>query len=161
MLEVILGDGESSRLYQELVKKREYLQEIHVGTDGRRGPDLFSFWAICAKGHSGKKARQVIYAQIDEIASKGVSQRELDKARNRVRAAFLFGLQSNLHRALRLAQYEMYFGDANLLKKEFEHYRAVSVNDIKRVARQYFAASNRTVLDVLPAKSNNKARRQP
>lgn len=161
MFEVVLGDGESSRLYQELVKKRELLQEIQVGTDGRRGPDLFSFWGICAKGRSAEKARQLIYAQIDEIAQKGVTQRELEKARNRVRAAFLFGLQSNLSRAQRLAEYEMYFGDANLLKNEFEHYRAVSENDIKRVARQYFAESNRTVLDVIPAKSNDRARRQP
>ncbi len=41
-----LGDGESSRLYQELIKKRELLSSLNVGTDSRRGPDLFSFWAV-------------------------------------------------------------------------------------------------------------------
>ncbi|MBN1652975.1 MAG: insulinase family protein [Deltaproteobacteria bacterium] len=160
MLETILGDGESSRLYQELVKKRQYLQEIEVGTDGRRGPDLFSFWGICAKGHSGEQARKVIYAQLEEIAKKGVTKTELQKAQNRVRAAFLFGLQTNLARALHLAEYEMYFGDARLLLDEFDLYRAVTVEDIKRVVRQYFTPNNRTVLDVLPAASRGGVRRQ-
>jgi predicted Zn-dependent peptidase len=42
MLAIALGDGESSRLYQKLVKGKELLQQIDVSTDGRRGPDLFS-----------------------------------------------------------------------------------------------------------------------
>src|SRR5690606_26118448 len=46
MLAPALGDGESSRLYQELVKERELVSEIYVATDDRRGPDLFSIFAL-------------------------------------------------------------------------------------------------------------------
>jgi zinc protease len=161
MLQTILGDGESSRLYQELVKKREYLQEIDVDTDGRRGPDLFSVWAICAKGHSAEQARQLIYQQFEDIAENGVTKTELEKAKNRMRSMFVFGLQTNLARALHLAEFEMYHGNATLLQDEFERYRAVTVEDIKRVARQYFSQDNRTVLDVLPKKLSSDGRRQP
>jgi zinc protease len=161
MLQTILGDGESSRLYQELVKKREYLQEIDVDTDGRRGPDLFSVWAICAKGRSAEQARQLIYQQFEEIAKNGVTKKELEKAKNRMRSMFVFGLQTNLARAQHLAEFEMYFGNAALLQDEFEHYRAVTEADIKRVARQYFTQDNRTVLDVLPKKLSSDGRRQP
>jgi predicted Zn-dependent peptidase len=53
-------------------------------------------------------------------------------------------------RSQHLAEFELYWGDANLLKLELDYYLAVSVEDIQRVAGTYFEASNRTVLDVLP-----------
>jgi predicted Zn-dependent peptidase len=154
LLSIVLGDGESSRLYQKLVKEKEILQEISVSTDGRRGPDLFSFWAICAEGQEPEPAQALIFDELKSVAQKGISARELEKAKNRVRAEFVFGLQSNLSRAQHLAEYEVYFGDANLLLSELEHYSAVTADDIKRVAGQYFAPTNRTILDVVPAKAS-------
>jgi predicted Zn-dependent peptidase len=53
-------------------------------------------------------------------------------------------------RSQQLAEYELYWGDANLLKLELDHYLAVSMEDIKRVAGEYFQPTNRTVLDVAP-----------
>jgi zinc protease len=152
MLALILGDGESSRLYQKLVKEKEILQEISVSTDGRRGPDLFSFWGICAEGKNAEAARTVIFDEIKSVAQKGITPRELDKAKNRIRAEFVFGLETNLSRASRLAEYETFYGDANLLLGELDRYSAVTLDDIKRVAGQYFAPTNRTILDVVPAK---------
>ncbi|MDB4976802.1 MAG: putative zinc protease, partial [Myxococcaceae bacterium] len=151
LLAMALGDGESSRLYQELVKKRELLQSLNVGTDSRRGPDLFSVWAVSAEGKNPKLARDVIYAELSKLAKTGLSPRELEKAKNRVRSSFVFGLSSTLDRALVLGQFELYFGNAELLKTELNRYLAVTNDDIKRVAAQYFAATNRTVLDVTPA----------
>ena len=150
MLGLILGDGESSRLYQELVKERELCQEIFVGTDDRRGPDLFSVWAIMAQGHTGAEARQHIFAQLESVAQRGVTERELQKARNRVRSIFIFGLQSNRDRSQRLAEFELYYGNAELIRTEADHYMRVTRADVQRVAGQYFAATNRTVLDVVP-----------
>jgi predicted Zn-dependent peptidase len=151
LMSIVLGDGESSRLYQKLVKEKEIVQEIEVNTDGRRGPDLFSFWAICAEGKKPDDVRTLIYDELKAVADKGVSERELQKAKNRMRANFVFGLQSNLSRASRLAEFEAFHGDANLLLGELDRYLAVTGDDIKRVAGQYFAATNRTALDVIPA----------
>ncbi|MDH5673996.1 MAG: insulinase family protein [Myxococcales bacterium] len=150
VLAMVLGDGESSRLYQQLVKGQELLQEIDVNTDGRRGPDLFSVWAVCAKDKKAEAARAVIYEELSAIAKRGIRDEELQKAKNRIRSYFVFGLQSNLQRAQRLAEFELYWGDPELLNAEADRYLAVTVDDVKRVAGQYFAAENRTVLDVLP-----------
>jgi zinc protease len=150
MLALVLGDGESSRLYQTLVKGKAICQDVAVGTDDRRGPDLFSVWAVMASGHAPKDAQQIVVAELDSIATKGVTARELEKAKNRMHAAFVFGLQSNMARSQQLAEYELYWGDANLLKLELDHYLAVSMEDIKRVAGEYFQPTNRTVLDVAP-----------
>ncbi|AKF08152.1 M16 family metallopeptidase [Sandaracinus amylolyticus] len=151
MLALALGDGESSRLYQELVKQRELVSEIYVATDDRRGPDLLSIFALVAEGHTGAEVRPFIYAAIERIAREGIPERELEKLRNRVRASFVFGLQSNLDRAKNLAEFEMYWGDAELIRAELDRYLAVTSDDIERVAGRYFAETNRTVLDVVPA----------
>ena len=151
MLALALGDGESSRLYQELVKERELVSEIYVATDDRRGPDLFSVFALVSEGHTGAEVRPHVYAAIDRIAREGITERELEKLRNRVRASFVFGLQSNLDRAQNLAEFEMYWGDAELIRAELDRYLAVTSDDIRRVAGRYFAETNRTVLDVVPA----------
>ncbi|MEM9864428.1 MAG: pitrilysin family protein [Myxococcota bacterium] len=152
MLALVLGDGDSSRLYQELVKEEEICQQIYVSTDDRRGPDLFSFFGLMAGEHSPREARERIYAALEAVAENGVTEREMQKAYNRVTSYFVFGIESNLSRAQRLAEYEMYYGDANLMRTEISHYLAVSAEDVQRVAGQYFAATNRTVLDVLPAR---------
>ena len=153
LLASVLGDGESARLYQKLVKDKEILQEIDVNTDGRRGPDLFSFWGICAQGHAPEEARTLISNELSTIGQKGISRAELDKAKNRMRANFVFGLENNLQRASRLAEFETFYGDATLLLNEIERYSAVKLEDVQRVASLYFAPTNRTVLDVVPAKT--------
>jgi predicted Zn-dependent peptidase len=151
LLAMILGEGDSSRLYQKLVKEKELVRQIHVSTDDRRGPDLFSFWAILAGGNRGEKVRTLIYDELKRVADEGVSDRELEKAQNRIRADFTFGLQSNLSRAMNLATFELYWGDAKLLRRELGRYLDVTDEDIRRVAERYFDKTNRTVLDVVPA----------
>ncbi len=150
MLGLILGDGESSRFYQSLVKEKEICQEISINTDDRRGPDLFSAWAVMARGHHPSEAQEIIFSEFEKVATEGVTERELEKARNRLRSSFVFGLQSNLQRAMHLAEFELYWGDAKLLLKELDAYLKVTRDDIKRVAATYLKAENRTVLDVLP-----------
>ncbi len=64
----------------------------------------------------------------------------------------MFSLQSYGVRARLLAEYAMFYGDAALLRTELDRYLAVTAADVRRVAGQYFAADNRSVLDVLPAR---------
>ncbi len=150
LLGLILGDGQSSRLYQKLVKEREICQQISVGTDDRRGPDLFSVFAIMSRGHQPAEAQNVVFEELATVARRGVTARELEKAHNRVRGYFVFGLQANMSRARQLAEFEMYWGDAELIRSELDRYLAVTQADIQRVAERYFEPTSRTVLDVLP-----------
>ena len=153
VLATVLGTGRSSRLYQDLVARGEIARSVEVDTDGRRGPDLFTVWCVLASGHTGAEARARIDRQLADIAEHGITERELGRARNLFRRQFVFGLQSYLIRARRLAVYELYDGDASLIRTEMDRYLAVTAAEVRRVAGQYFAAANRTVLDVLPARA--------
>ena len=101
-------------------------------------------------GQEPAEARERSVAALESVASNGIAGRELEKAHNRVRSYFLFGMQTNLRRAQVLAEFQLYHGDATLVRSELARYLAVTAADVQRVAGQYFPATNRTVLDVVP-----------
>ncbi len=155
ILAIVLGDGKASRLYRELVRSEEICQEVQVSTDNRRGPDLFSMWAILGKRKRTRTALRIIDTELGDVFMKGISESEMEKAKNKIRARFLFGMQSNLSRAKRLAEYELYWGDAEAVRQELERYMQVTDRDIKRVAREYLDRSRRTILSVVPGPDPN------
>jgi zinc protease len=141
------------------VKKREIAASVESYTDDRRGPDTFSVWAVVAGGADPREVEAAVEGEIASIAKKGVSARELEKARNRLRAHFVFSLESNVKRAKQLAEHEMYWGDANLLRTALEPYLAVTNDDLKRVAGQYLTKNRKTILEVRPVDKNQEESR--
>ena len=151
LLASVLTDGESSRMYRALVRGREVLAEVEFGAADRRGPELLRLWGVCAEGHTPAEVRPLVDAEIARVAQQGITARELEKARNSVRADFVFGLATPLHRALALGQSELYDGDATLLLRELDQYLTVTAADVQRVARTVLTPENRVVLDVIPS----------
>ncbi len=111
---------------------------------------MFSVWAVLSRNGKADDVRKVIFDELNAIAKEGISHRELDKIKNKISSIFVFGLQSNLARAEQLAEYELYWGNAELLRSELANYLKVTENDVERVAKTYFAENARTVLDVVP-----------
>jgi predicted Zn-dependent peptidase len=146
----ILSDGESSRLHQKLVRDKALAQEVSGWTDDHRGPDLLGVQVKLAEGARLPDAEKATDAILDALAKDGPTDAEMTKVRNRTEASFLFGLQSNLQRATRLGQYELFWGDARLLNTEPANYFAVTKDDIKRVAAKYMIAARRTLVEVRP-----------
>jgi zinc protease len=133
----VLSDGESSRLHQKLVRDKALAQEVWGWTDDHRGPDAAGIQVKLAEGARMADAQKATDAIVDALAKDGPTEAEMAKVRNRVEASFLFGLQSNLQRANKLGQYELFWGDARLLNAEPANYFAVTKEDIKRGWRKY------------------------
>jgi zinc protease len=146
----ILTDGESSRMHQRLVRDRALAQEVSGWTEDHRGPDLFGLEVKLAEGARLADAEKAADVVIDSLAKDGPTDAEMTKVRNRTEASFLFGLQSNLQRAIRLGQYELFWGDAKLLNAEPANYFAVTRDDIKRVLQKYVIPARRTLVEVRP-----------
>jgi zinc protease len=84
----------------------------------------------------------------------------MTKVRNRLQAAFIFGLQSNYARAQRLAEFELYWGDAELLLGELDRYMAITKDDIKKAVATYMTPARRSRVDVRPALDEKPARKE-
>ena len=77
----------------------------------------------------------------------------MTKVRNRTEASFVFGLQSNLQRAQRLGQFELFWDDARKLNTEPAKYFAVTKDDIKRTVARYLSPARRSLVEVSPTEN--------
>jgi zinc protease len=146
----LLADGESSRLYRLLVREKSVLVEIECETNGNRGPDAFEMVAKLAGGARLANVGHLIDEQIALLARTPPSEAEMNKLRTRAQAHYLLGLQSNISRAQKLAEFELYRGDANLINLELGRYLSVTGEDIRRVVKKYLTHAARVSVEVKP-----------
>ena len=147
----LLLDGDSSRLYQRLVKDEESVVGIQGGIGERRGPSSLYVFAIPKPGHTTEEIRATIRSEIERLAAEGPSEEEMTKLRNTLLNDSIRGRQSTLYRAQRLAEYALYDGDPALLNTEMERYLAVTPEEIKRAVSRHLLTDDYSVMEVVPA----------
>ena len=147
----LLFDGDSSRLYQKLVKGEESVVQLFGNLDERRGPSAMWIGAIPKPGFDLDKIRQSIRDEIRELATIGVTEEEMEKLRNQLLNAEVRGRQSTMFRAQRLAEFALYDNDPNLINTEFAELLRVTADDIKNAVAKYLDTDNRANIDIVPA----------
>jgi zinc protease len=147
----LLFDGDSSRLYQKLVKGDESVVSIEGGVDERRGPSALYIFALPKPGQEVNTIRQQIFDEVKRIASDGPSIEEMEKLRNSLCNDAVRGRQSTMYRAQRLAEFALYDSDPTLFDSELDHYLSVSAAEIKNTVAKFLDVDNRVVLDIVPA----------
>ena len=103
--------------------------------------------------NAGKTIDDMVPALEEEIANlqnELISEREFQKIQNQMESRFVQSNSTMAGIAESLADYHTYYGDANLINTELERYRAVTREDIQRVAQKYLVKDNRVVLRYLP-----------
>jgi zinc protease len=147
----ILYDGDSSRLYQKLVKGEESVIQLFGFTDERRGPSSIFVGAIPKPGEDLSKIRETIMNEIHDLATHGPSPAEMEKIENQFVNDSVRQRQSSMARAQAIAEYALYDGDPKLINTELERILAVSAEDIRMAAAHYLNTENRALLDIVPA----------
>jgi zinc protease len=147
----ILYDGDSSRLYQKLVKGEESVIQLFGFTDERRGPSSIFVGAIPKPDRDLSKIRETIMHEIHELATHGPTAEEMEKINNQLVNDSVRTRQSSLGRAQQLAEFALYDGDPTLINKELDDLLAVTADQIQAAAAKYLATENRALLDVVPA----------
>ncbi|NDI85367.1 insulinase family protein [Undibacterium sp. B2R-29] len=144
VLNSILTEGKTSRLYQALVDKRLATQ---VGADYGKAfdPGLFNFFAVAANQVPAAKVEEALLAEIDKLIREGVSEEEVQKVKNQKLLNFYRAQETINGKAAQIGDYEVYFGDYKKLFDAPEAYRRLRAADIQRVAATYFKKSQRTV----------------
>ncbi len=156
----ILSNGESSRLYRQLV----YEDQIAVQTAGfgnfTEHPNLFWVFAIMNPGKEPAQGEKAIDAQLERMKKEPVSAEELEKAKNQVIASSIFARQTVEQKAFNLGNLAVICGDPNLINAELDRYQAVTAADIQRAAQKYFLPAQRTVLVIAPPADEKKGGQQ-
>lgn len=159
MLTTLLSGGESARLPKALVDKQQKAVAASSIPFPTEDPGLFLTFAIANMSVNVDTLEQAMDAEINRVKTEPISDREFEKLRNQIESNFVQQNSTVAGRAESLADYHVYYGDANLINTELNRYMKVTKEDIQRVARQYLTKDNRVVLHYLPksaqAKQNN------
>jgi len=153
----LLFVGESSRLYQKLVKGDESVVSIQGEVDDRRGPSALYIFALPKPGKDVATIRQQIVNEIRQLASAGPTDEEMEKLRNTLSNDSVRGRQSTLYRAQRIAEFTLYDGDPHLFDHELDFYLKVTSDQINAVTKSFLDVENRVVLDIVPATTETQA----
>lgn len=156
MLTTLLSDGQSSRLYKEIVDKQQKAIQVMAVPLPMEDPGLFLTLGLANMGLQPEDLENSINAEIEKVKKELVSEREFQKIRNQIENDFISGNSTIVGIAESLANYHVYFGDANLINNEIDRYMKVTREDLLNVANKYLTKENRVVLYYLPKDQENK-----
>lgn len=156
MLTTLLSDGQSSRLYKEIVDKQQKAIQVMAVPLPMEDPGLFLTLGLANMGLQPEDLENSIDAEIEKVKKELVSEREFQKIRNQIENDFISGNSTIVGIAESLANYHVYFGDANLINNEIDRYMKVTREDLLNVANKYLTKENRVVLYYLPKDQENK-----
>ena len=149
MLTQLLSGGQSSRFYKRLVDQEQKALAALAFPFTLEDPGLALMYGIAAAGVDANEVEALMDEELEKVKSDDISDREFQKLKNQIENRFYSSNSSMAGIAEQLAQYEMYYGDANLINNEIDRYMKVTKDDIKRVANKYFNKDNRVVLHYL------------
>jgi predicted Zn-dependent peptidase len=146
----VLTGGQSSRLYQKLVKEKEVAVSVFGGAQERRGPSLFSVIVIVRPGKELSEVESLVYEEFEKLQNEPVADWEIEKVLSTIRRQRAQQLQSTLFRSILLSQYAVYYNNAGLINTLEEQFAKVKKDDLQRVARNYLKETNRSVITTIP-----------
>ena len=150
MLAQLLSQGESSRLHKAIVDEKQMAVFCGNFPLPMEDPGVAITYSIANMGINPADLEAAIDEEIIRVQNELIPEREFQKLRNQVENDFVSSNTRMVSIAENLANYHVYFGDADLINTEIDRYLAVTREDLKRVANTYFDTSKRVSLKYLP-----------
>ena len=161
LLGEILAGGESSRLYQAMIYEQQVAQSVACDADLREDLGLIAFRLILASGKPIAEAEKSLNNEIEKIVKEGVTQAELDKAKNRFLTGKLLERETVNGKASALGQAVVVYGDATRVNTDLAKLQAVTADQIKEVMNKYITGKKKVVLEYLPESMKAGPPRRP
>ncbi|MFN2501327.1 MAG: M16 family metallopeptidase [Pyrinomonadaceae bacterium] len=149
----IISGGESSRLYQSLIRSQKIAQQadldLELNTEGGR----MAFVAIASQDGTSEILEKSLLVELKKIQDTGVTAKELEKAKNQLISQSVRARETNDGKAIAIERSVAYLGDPAAVNNEVRMLQAVTAADVQRVMRQYFKDNNRVVIYYNQAKA--------
>ena len=156
LLSVVLAGGKSSRLHHDLVYQKRLVRGVDADYSGVSiDPAGLSVYAQLLPGIEVAAVEREINRNLEKVKTELISERELQKAKNQVEAAFVFAQDSIFGQAMKIGYYEA-VGGWRQMDAYLDGIRKVTREDIRRVAGQYLNPDRRTVGTLIPTKEKSQ-----
>jgi zinc protease len=150
ILSKVLSDGQSSRIYRKLVYESGQALTAFGGGNIIENPNLFFAVAIVNPAHRPAEVEKSLIAELERIKTEGITERELQRAKNQFARDYILGRESIQQKTEHLAHAEVIHGDITTADGEFDIFQKITTADVQRVANTYFVADHRVILHVMP-----------
>jgi predicted Zn-dependent peptidase len=152
VLSTLLSGGQSARMTKILVNKSQQALAAAALPYSLEDAGLFITYALPNMGNSVTALENSMDSIINDLKITMVGEHEFQKVKNQIESEFVQKNSSMAGIAESLANYETYFGDANLINTEIEKFRKVTREDLQNAAKKYLNKDNRVVLTYVPKK---------
>lgn len=156
VLSTLLSGGNSSRMNKVIVDEKQLAVQAGAFNFALEDAGLFITYGIANMQVKPEDLEAQINSVVEGVKEKLVDEREFVKVRNQITTDFVTRNSTMAGIAETLANYEVYFGDANLINTEINRYNKVTREDLMNVARKYLNKENRVTLYYVP--KGSKAR---
>lgn len=156
MLSTLLSGGQSSRMYKALVDEQKKAYAVQAFPFASEDPGLYIIFGLSNIGVPVEELEEAMNAEIKKVQTELISEKEFQKIRNQIESDYVQGNSSMIGIAEQLADYHVYYGDANLINTELDRYKKITREDLQRVAKKYLVPENRVVLHYLPKSAQQK-----
>lgn len=150
VIQYALTRGEGSLLVKKLVYEQQLAVSVMLDWSWRIDPGAILFFTELKPTSKPKEVEEAIYAELARVAKEGLTERELQKAKNNLRADHLRELATNSGRAHALGSYEAILGSWKAGIALPKSYAAVTQAQVKAAAAKYFLPERRSVVTLLP-----------
>ena len=158
LLQIILGEGESSLLTRKLVYEKELATRVEVENSWRIDPSLFVVYAEAKPGVTIGALETALTEELETLGRQEVADTALQKARNIRTTTEVKALKTNGGKAEQLGMFETYFGGYTRLFTVLKSYEAMTKTDLLKAAARYLRPDNRTVVTLVPAEVDGETR---
>src|SRR5688572_26475670 len=146
----VLSDGQSSRIYRQLVYDKQLAVAAFGGGNIIEHPNLFFAVAIVQPGKTTEETIDALIAELDRLKTEPISAAELQQTKNQFARDYILGRESVRDKAQTLGHAVVLHNDIKTADGEFDIFMNMTAADVQRVAQKYFTAENRLVLTVMP-----------
>jgi len=150
ILNAAFGGGMSSRLFQEIREKRGLAYTVYSYHTSYKKTGLFGVYAGTSMEHL-QKVLELFHNEVEKIAAKGLTKKELEDTREQLKGNLLIALESTTNRMNRLSTGFLYNVEPQLPENTLAPYLRVTLEDIKEVARAMLDEKKMAITMIAPS----------
>ncbi|MCA0377483.1 MAG: insulinase family protein [Gemmatimonadetes bacterium] len=146
----IVAGGKSSRLYRTLVYEKQIAADVGMFNNSAKLDGMLVLSSTAKPNVHPREVDAEIAKVLADVAANGVTERELTRVKNGMRASILDNQSSVLNKATQLSYYNYFTGTPDYVAQDLARYERLTLADIQRVAKQYLGNQPRITLTVVP-----------